>query len=227
MNITEWFDHHKTLLIVCGILLLGFIAGILALTNEEVYADARMEVEEPLESEEVQDTEEIKPSEQEEKKVIVIDIKGAVENPGVYTVEDTLRIHDIISLAGGLKQNADTRNINLSKKVQDEMVIYIYTTEELKEKMSCTIENEFDGEISSEINQKESVITKATETKKKVNINTATEEELITLPGIGSSLAQKIIEYRTKIKFQTIEDIKNVSGIKDSLFEKIKENITI
>lgn len=169
--------------------------------------------------------------EKEEEKIINVDIKGAVKKPGVYKVNDSLVINDVIKLAGGLAKNADTSLINLSKKVTDEMVIIIYTKEEVKNsnivdtvikvvEKECICPNiENDGCLNTEI--KDTI----GETKL-ININTATIEELMTISGIGESKAKAIIEYRNKNKFEKIEDILNVSGIGNNLYEEIKIYIT-
>lgn len=164
-----------------------------------------------------------------EKKVIKVDIKGEVKNPGVYEVEKGTRINDVIELSGGLTYRANTDYINLSKKVEDEMVIFIYSDweisafkeeEKIKEELPKLEDKNL---ITSNVDDEESNST----TDKKVNLNTATLEQLMTLTGIGESKAKAIIEYREKNKFKTIEDLKEVSGIGDSIFDKIKENITV
>jgi len=169
--------------------------------------------------------------EKEEERIINVDIKGAVKKPGVYKVNDSLVINDVIKLAGGLAKNADTSLINLSKKVTDEMVIIIYTKEEVKNsnivdtvikvvEKECICPNiENDGCLNTEI--KDTI----GETKL-ININTAAIEELMTISGIGESKAKAIIEYRNKNKFEKIEDILNVSGIGNNLYEEIKIYIT-
>ena len=164
-----------------------------------------------------------------------IDIKGAINKPGVYTVDDNYTVNDVIKLAGGLTKNADTSLINLAKKVKDEMVIIIYTKEEVaksnvvknvikvveKECVCPNIEN--DSCLNDEINE---TITN-TENSKLININTATKEELESIPGLGESKANNIIKYREEFgKFKNIDDIKNVTGIGDTLYEKIKVYIT-
>ena len=181
---------------------------------------------------------------QEEIKYVYVDIKGAVNNPNVYKLEENSRVIDVINLSGGLREDADTSTINLSKKIKDEMFIIIYTKEEInkyKEKNTST------SKINEELNKNIVIIdenndakldVKTTTEKKtnskeeskdvKVNINTASKEELLTVTGIGESKANAIIKYRQDNgEFKTIEDIKNVTGIGDSLFEKIKEYITV
>ena len=180
-----------------------------------------------------------------------VDIKGAVKNPGVYKVVKGSIVNDVISYAGGLNNNATTNNINLSKKVSDEMVIYIYTKSEfnklVKEDKNKTeivnseckapknsaeinecITSSGSSIIKNESNSASQVSGKVTNEKSLININAATIEQLCTLTGVGESKAQSIIDYRnTNGNFSTIDDIKQVSGIGDALFEKIKDQITV
>jgi len=158
----------------------------------------------------------------DKQKKIVVDIKGQVVKPGIYEVDLETRVIDVINLAGGLKNNADTSLINLSKKVFDEMVIIVNSKEEvLNSKNSQKIVDDFFNNAS--VNDSSNNIR-----SKKVNINTATLEVLTTLSGIGEAKARDIINYRIENGgFKAIEDIMNVSGIGESLFAKIKENITV
>lgn len=165
-----------------------------------------------------------------------IDIKGEVRNPGIYTLSKESRVMDAIDEAGGLTETADTSVINLSKKITDEMVIIVYSYQEVsdfaktKEKeeqvqLSCNSGGSYelsnDACIGMLDEKEEKVLTGS------VSINGATKEELMSLPGIGEAKAVAIIEYREKNgAFEKIEDIQNVSGIGESLFAKIKENIT-
>ena len=177
---------------------------------------------------------------------VIIDIKGAVKNPGVYKVNKKTIINDAIATAGGLTKNASTININLSEEVIDRMVIYIATKKELEKDINpktnnITVENKPSNDIqikndASIDNTKSVGIETKIETKEQdkeetntlISINKATKEELITLPSIGEAKADKIIAYREENGlFKNIEDIKNVSGIGDSLFEKIKDYITL
>ena len=167
-----------------------------------------------------------------ENKTVYVDIKGAVNNPGVYEVDSNSRIIDVIKLAGDLKDDADTSALNLSKKVEDEMYIIIYTKEEMlayKEKMVSkdTITKEIENKIECPDNYNDACLYNISSENEKVNINTATKDELSTLQGIGESKANNIIEYRNNTKFTSIDDIKNVNGIGDSIFEKIKDNIEV
>jgi len=198
---------------------------------------------------------------------IYVELKGEVKNPGVYEVTNNNIINDVVKLSGGFTKSAYTNNINLSKKVSDELVIYVFSKSEFKklnakpEIVECVCDkyeiNDCIDKGASEIinseaitnedstsniiveNENKNTVEIKTEEENKsseiesdnninlININNATKEELMTLSGIGESKANAIIEYRTKTKFEKIEDIKNVSGIGDSAFEKIKNSITV
>ena len=193
----------------------------------------------------------VKDNNTEEKEEIVkvsADIKGAIKNPGVYDIEKDKKVIDLVKLAGGLTDEADTTYINLARKVTDEMVVIIYTKDQIKkakEKETTSIENVTNTCICPKI-VNDACITKETtkstsetktnndsasnsnNTNEKININTASLEELQTLSGVGASKAQSIIDYRNEFgKFSKIEDILNVSGIGESVYEKIKDSITI
>jgi len=184
-----------------------------------------------------------------------VDLKGAVSVPGVYEVSDETIINDVIVLAGGFTKNAYTKNINLSQKLRDETVIYVYTNyeysllskkDEPKEVIACVCP---EPDLSACLNSGSSVIENGESSavqvpkeenispdetvpevpeEKLININTASKEMLMTLKGIGEAKAQKIIEYREiNGNFLVIEDIKKVSGISENIYENIKEAITI
>ena len=160
-----------------------------------------------------------------------VDIKGEILTPGIYTLKSNSRVIDVIEMSGGLTENADTSVINLSKKITDEMVIIIYSKSEVKdfEKTKEKEKNVQEKCIKKDENslKNDACITDSVKTSGKISINSATKEELMTLTGIGEAKAEDIIKYREENgPFKTIEDIKNVSGIGDSLFAKIKENIT-
>ncbi len=158
---------------------------------------------------------------EEPKKKLMVDLKGYVKKPGVYEVEEGAIINDLIKKAGGLKTNGTTDNINLSKKLKNEDMIVVLSKEELKKEKK---DNQNKVATQESINTNPST-GQATETK--VALNSATKEELMTISGIGESKAISIIEYREKSPFTKIEDILNVSGIGEALFEKIKAFITI
>ncbi len=171
------------------------------------------------------------------EELFKIDIKGEINNPGIYEMPKNSRIIDVINKAGGLTENANTSVINLSKKISDEMVIIIYSNDQVMDFKNTKKEEDA---LINKCEQKDDISLKndaciekdkSTNTNdnlnKQISINTATKEELMTLPGIGEAKAQEIIDYRnTNGSFNTIEDIKNISGIGDSIFAKIKDYIT-
>ena len=121
-----------------------------------------------------------------------------------------------IELAGGFIKEAAKEYHNLARIVEDGERIYILTKEELSQ---LSMKEQIEGEFQSEGLMKE---------KQRINLNTASVEELMTLSGIGESKAKSIIEYRTKVgKFQSIEELMNISGIGEAMFEKVKNNVTI
>lgn len=160
-------------------------------------------------------------SEKEENKIIV-HISGQVVNPGVISLKEGARVIDAIHEAGGLTNEADISKVNLAYILADAQKIYIPNINE-KEETSIIEEGSKDqivtGESSKQVAQEESIM---------VNINTASAEELQKLPGIGSSISNRIVAYRKENgKFNTIEEIQNVSGIGTSKFNKIKNNICV
>lgn len=226
---TFTYRHKKELII--GLIILIIISISIFLIIKYKPKSKKESKKETIEKNIVEEKEKVKEEKEEEYKV---DIKGAVITPGLYSLPKSSRVIDVINKAGGLKDNANTTPINLSLKIKDEMVIIIYTNEEVenfvktKEKEARMIKecNEFNNlKNDACINTKSN---KETKVEGKININTATKEELNTLPGIGSSKAKSIIDYREKVNgFKEIDELKKVEGIGEELFAKIKENIII
>ena len=161
---------------------------------------------------------EIKENEEEQKEVgtgIFVHIDGWIQNPGVYEIKENDRVNTIIEKAGGLKEGASIKSINLAARLSDGDKIYIPNREEEKQIETTEVKG----------NNTETVkITK----NSKININKASISELKQITGIGESTANKIIDYRENVgKFKKIEDIKEVKGIGDSKYESIKDKITI
>lgn len=161
-------------------------------------------------------------------ETIFIDIKGEIKYPGVYEMQLGDRVIDAVQMAGGFTDEATTDNVNLSKKLKDESVIIIPSY--LKNYDNITIKNDYEIDSNDDIVQSEKNESdeKIESSSSLVNINTASVVELMSLDGIGESKAKAIIEYRDiNGDFENILDIKNVSGIGESIYEKIKDNITV
>ena len=157
----------------------------------------------------------------EKNENIIVHVSGAVNKEGIVELKNNSRIIDAIDKAGGLKDEADITNINLAYIIEDGMKIHIPSKEE--KESTIIVESNIDSGTVGQSNEIKSNNNK----KLKININTATKTDLETLPGIGESTALKIIEYRKeKGKFKLIEDIKQVNGIGENKFNKIKELIT-
>jgi len=149
--------------------------------------------------------------------IIYVHVCGAVVNPGVYNGSYGSRIVDFIKLAGGLTEDAAGDYINQAQLAMDGQRLYIPTMEEVKELSTEAFIQGDTGDTGASGN-----------VSKLVNINTADASELMSLPGIGQSKANSIIEYRkANGKFKTIEDLMKINGIKEGLFNKISPYITI
>lgn len=158
----------------------------------------------------------------EKNENIIVHVSGAVNKEEIVELKNNSRIIDAIDKAGGLKDEADITNINLAYIIEDGMKIHIPSKEE--KESTIIVESNIDSGTVEQSNEIKSNNNK----KLKININTATKTDLETLPGIGESTALKIIEYRKeKGKFKLIEDIKQVNGIGENKFNKIKELITV
>ena len=167
----------------------------------------------------VKDKKESIKKDEEEEDIMAVHVTGEVKKPGVVKVKEGSRIEDIIEAAGGLTENADTTNINLAYMVEDGMKIRIPSSNE---------EDIEENYISVDSGKRVIMSDESNNSSLIVNINTANETELEQLPGIGPSISSKIVDYRNQNgKFKNIEDIKNVTGIGDSKYEKIKDFIKV
>ncbi len=160
-----------------------------------------------------------KDSENQEKisdSKIVVDIKGAVKDPKEYELKAGSRVRDLIEIAGGLTPEADEEKIYFSKILEDEQCIKIYKIGE----------EVLDSEIEVEGQQEKS--TGAVDSKGKININKATVDELMTIPGIGQVKAQSIVDYRNKNgKFNSVDELTNITGIGVKTLEKLRDKVDI
>jgi len=165
-------------------------------------------------------TEKTKEENTEEKNKIIIHITGAVKIPGIVKLDEGSRIEDAINKAGGLTEDADISRVNLAYVLEDGTKIKIPSNLDVGDLQDDVLSNG-SGEGIIEESEK-------TTQSSSLNINRATEQDLQKLPGIGPSLASKIINYRNENgKFSTVEDIKNVNGIGDSKYENIREYICV
>lgn len=181
--------------------ILGIALIILFLLLPEKEKDMHIASMEELESPEELETQSVVPEE------IVVDVKGAVQSPGIYITDSNARIHDVIEMAGGLTEDADANQVNFAQRVQDEMVIFVPTKDAAVEIAAGNSFTQADG---------------------KIKINYATKEEIETLPGIGPAKAEAIIQYREENGFfQSPEDLLNVSGIGEKTLEKLKDEIQV
>lgn len=207
-KLKDFIYYNRKTIIIITIISTIFLIYVMTTLNEKDNFEEEITIEENIEPE-------------KESSQMIIDIKGEVNSPGTYEFEENKRVIDAINKAGGLTKKADTEDINLSEKLTDEMLIIIPSKEE-KEKQEKEITSN-----SNNASTNESVSHTQT-SDGKISINTANISELTKLSGIGESKARSIIEYREKNgKFKTIEDIKKVSGIGNSTFDKIKDNIKI
>lgn len=223
-NITFKYRYRKQIIIGIGLLLLiGTIITII------IFSISTKKDPEPLIIENNKPNKQKKEVKEEEVKV---DIKGAINVPGIYSLTSSSRVVDVIEKAGGLTENADTSVINLSKKLTDEMVIIVYTKAEVrnfeKTKEKESLVQEKCQQKDNNALKNDACINNSNKVSGKVSINTGTLAELMTLTGIGEAKAKDIIAYREKNgAFKKIEDLMNVSGIGENTFAQIKEAITL
>ncbi len=183
------------------------------LTNKDIEEKTTNEIEQVKKDKEIE--------------YIYVDLKGAISTPNVYKLLSGSRVIDAINEAGGLLKNANTRFINLSKELKDGDTIVVYTNEEIEEAKKQEIIYVETPCVCEEI-KNDACYNEEKDTHGKININNANINELMTLSGIGESKAKAIIEFRNKNGlFSSIEEITKVSGISETLFNKIKENITV
>lgn len=184
-----------------GILIVFCLALLMTSCSNEKSEQILLEELETEQAEAVDDTEK-----QSDYSTIYVYVCGAVAVEGVYELPEGSRAFEAIAKAGGFREDAATSYINQAEILKDEMQLYIPTTEEVMQ----------------------DIAEKKSEEDGKVNLNTASREELMSLPGVGESKADSILKYREENGgFQTIEDIMQISGIKEGLFNKIKDYVTV
>lgn len=247
----KFLKNKKVICIIVIIFLIALYIIINKLTNnynEEIITteESNIEAEEDNEMDVVTESsenseDENNESEEEDKKIYVY-VTGEVNNPGVVILNKGSRITDAINAAGGTTSKANTTKVNLVYILEDGMKVNIPSKEEANNGLNfeyitkdsgegagdSNISNRSSSSVESSDRAEEVGTTKKERSSSIVNINTATQTELETLPGIGPSTALKIINYRKENgKFSNIEELKNVNGIGDSKFETLKKFITV
>ena len=213
----EFIKQKKNLLIIIGIIILVGIYWFfnMSTTTQDITTqDNMLEVAENTNEDEVES----------EEDIIIVHITGGINNPGIVKLKENSRIEDAIDAAGGLTEDSDISGVNLAYMLEDGIKIRI-----------PMIDDDSDASVKEESyitedSGKNVILEDNSESSSNsiVNINKATQTELETLPGIGPSLATKIIEYRENNgKFSKKEDIKNVTGIGDSKYSSIEEFIVV
>ncbi|CQR24811.1 competence protein ComEA [Streptococcus varani] len=210
----EVFKKNK--LTIAGLCILVLAVGaffVLQKAPEETSSDfpglEKLEV--------VEESQEKLPSQDSDQEIsdILVDVKGAVKKEGLYQLSKTARVHDAIQAAGGFSEQADKKSVNLAQKLTDEAVIYVAGQgEEISVIQLPTASSD------------QSASTGGDSTK--VNLNTASQAELTTISGIGEKRAQDIIAYRdSNGGFNSVDDLKNVSGIGGKTLENIRPYVTL
>ena len=210
--------------LVCGVVFLGIHYGgqrkepiVLEKVSQETESTVKAEGEGNVEHAGVT----LRPEEEPEENVLLcVHICGAVVTEGVYSLPDGSRVADGIAAAGGFTEQADTTYHNLAARLADGQKVYVPTVEETR-KLPVTERTEPAGEWTGEDHSPDTATGK-------VNLNTADIAELMTLSGIGEAKAKSILQYREKVGlFQSIEELKKVSGIGEAMFERVREEIVV
>lgn len=205
---------NKRILLISMLFISLLLAGCEEKTQTELETITYLEESsQELETQETKEVAETESTQVLEKSICYVHICGAVERPGVYQVESGSRIFEAVQLAGGFSTEASEDYLNQALPIEDGMKIEILTETEAQEARKAEIvKQEAEQESQSGL----------------INLNTATKEMLCTLPGVGESKANSIISYREqKGSFAKVQDIMQVEGIKEGLYEKIKELITV
>ncbi|WP_422486287.1 helix-hairpin-helix domain-containing protein [Gudongella sp. DL1XJH-153] len=198
----EFFTKKEQIAILSVVvLILGIIGGKVLFKEKEPETSDIGIVQDKSILEVSDQAEELKPA------LIMVHVSGQVYHPGIYELILGDRVVDVVDLAGGLTKQADLDRINLAKKLNDEDKIYIPSVDEI-----LTVEAD---------------IIQSSSGSGLLNINSCSQQELESLPGIGEVIANRVVEYRNTSRFQKPEDIMNVSGIGDSKYEQIKDLITV
>ncbi|MGF3103786.1 helix-hairpin-helix domain-containing protein [Rossellomorea sp. DUT-2] len=198
-SLIEKYRTVLVILVICAIVLIAYILKSASAAPVKEASFTAAPVKKEKEPEELKIVEKV-----------FVDVKGEVVNPGLYEVRQGDRLKFVIDRAGGFTPEADKKVINLAVKVSDEMMIYVPKVGEI----------EMHGFAPS--------MPGIDSAKDRININTATQQEFETLPGIGPAKASTFIQYREEHgPFAAIEEIQNISGVGEKTFEKLKEYIYV
>lgn len=205
------FEKYKSIFVAAAFVVIIFVFYLLEFSDSESgegdLTAMSIETEEPN-TVDVDAAE--KQAVEEQADSVYVDVKGEVKVPGLYEVKKGERLKFVIDKAGGFTREADSNLINLAIKVTDEMMIYVPKIGEVSAGEPFILGNQNSSNES------------------KINLNEASEEEFESLPGIGPAKAATFVQYREENgPFTKIEDIKNISGIGDKTFEKLKEHIFV
>ncbi|HJV17343.1 MAG TPA: helix-hairpin-helix domain-containing protein [Bacillales bacterium] len=214
----DWFVAKKYYVLIFIVMVLGFGYYFFIYQSNQSSKEtlSKLEKNDLFGAEQKIRTTSQSESKQKIVETIMIDMKGEVKNPGVYQSNKEERVMDVINRAGGLTEKADESQVNFAAHVRDEMIIFIPAKGQVSPIPS---QNPTGGNTSGNGPGPKS---------NKINLNTADENELQNLPGIGPSKATAIVAFRNENgPFQTIEDLKKISGIGDKTFEKLKESIMV
>lgn len=202
----DLLGDRKALIKILSVVLILLIALVLRI-HDENKADITIETEKPADEQEYSDNSDARET---RSQILFVDIGGAVEKPGVYEVSKDTRLFEVIEMAGGLSEDADTDHVNRASFVEDGQKIIIPVK-------GSDVTGDLDTTAASSTVAENGLI----------NINTASADELKTLNGIGDVMAEKILEYRSSRAFKSKEDIMSVDGIGSKIYEKIKDRITV
>lgn len=211
----DLINDKKALVKILTVVMILLLAAILRIHGANK-ADIKIEnvsESETTQTEEQDDADDTDESAAGISQVIFVDIGGAVNKPGVYQVASGTRLFQVIEMAGGLTDDADTNSVNQASFVEDGSKVII--------------PSKGDPQASTQTQESNVVTSGVTPADALININIASKEELTTLNGIGDAIAERIIEYRAANRFKNKEDIMSVKGIGSATYEKIKDKITV
>lgn len=223
-DMKKWIQKNRLFLsvIALSLVLVVMISTLIILLFTQQSSENI--VVEPLEESRSKEEQQLEKEESSKKKEpspekLVVDIKGAVKNPGVYGVTSDMRLIDAINLAGGFTGEADQSQMNLALRLTDQLMIYVPKNGE-----ELPMEQSLKQPVKSGEKVNEELASKGL----KVNLNTASVAELQTLAGVGLKKAEDIIRYREENgSFQQIEELTKVSGIGEKTYEALKEQLTV